>query len=128
MIAALVLLGMCLAAGAAVETARRSTIPLALDGQLVRREMRPEKHPGLDDVCLLHLADGRVLHVDAPVYFAVREGQHLRKNRRQRTLRHDDQEFRLVYSTDFHTQLAVALAAAVLLVGLGRFAIRIEPR
>lgn len=51
----------------------RSTIPLALDGQIQSKERRLEKHPGIDDVFLITL-NGRTLQVDQPLYDAVNPG------------------------------------------------------
>jgi hypothetical protein len=70
-------------------TAARSTIPLAIDTQVTWRELRHEKHPGSDDVCLITLADGRMLHVDGPIFDAVDVGQALRKPAWRHTLDRD---------------------------------------
>lgn len=66
--------------GNLVETFRRSTIPLRLEGQVDAVEVRREKHPGLDDVHLLWIK-GRGIHVDARVAEHLRQGDRISKSR-----------------------------------------------
>ncbi|MBX7167647.1 MAG: hypothetical protein K1X74_15055 [Pirellulales bacterium] len=83
-------------------TAARSTIPLALATQLLNSEVRHEKHPGQDDVCLWMLADRRVLHVDQEVFAAVpRWGDRLEKQPWERVLKADGRVILLAWSADF---------------------------
>lgn len=116
----LLLLGAALVVGNLWYTAARSTIPLALDGRIASREIRHEKHPGSDDVCLLTLADGRVLHVDAEVYAALGDGQSIHKRAWERTLVHDGQPLPLTWSADARGMwptMGVALLALIVLAG-----------
>jgi hypothetical protein len=73
-------MGIALAVSNLWITWSRSTIPWALDTQVVEREVRHEKHPGQDDVCLLKLEDGSVRHIDAEVFHAINEGDRLQKD------------------------------------------------
>jgi hypothetical protein len=104
---ALILLG--IAAAMAVcnlgAVARRSAIPLALAEQIATKEVRREKHAGKDDVCLLHFASGRSLHVDAAVYGLVEEGEVLEKVAWSTSLRHNGRDAALAWSTDFYGML-----------------------
>lgn len=59
-------------------TLHRSMIPVSVDGRITDMELRREKHPGVDDVHLLHV-DGRRLHVDAAVAEALRPGLRMEK-------------------------------------------------
>jgi hypothetical protein len=118
--ALLLLLGAALVAGNLWYTAARSTIPLAVDGRIASREIRHEKHPGSDDVCLLTLDDGRVLHVDAEVYAALGDGQSVQKRAWERTLVHDGQPLPLNWSADARGMwptMGVALVALTVLAG-----------
>jgi len=118
--AVLLLLGAALVAGNLWYTAARSTIPLAIDGRVASREIRFEKHPGGDDVCLLTLADGRVLHVDAALFTALGDGQSLHKRAWERTLERDRQSLPLAWSADAQGMwrtMSVALVALIVLAG-----------
>ena len=98
--------GVLLGAGNIWFTAARSTIPLALDAQLVKKEMREEKHPPKDSVHLLHFAgEGPPLHVDAAIFAAVEPGEQLQKEAWQRELRHNGETLALVWSDDFQGML-----------------------
>jgi hypothetical protein len=116
----LLVLGAALVAGNLWYTAARSTIPLAIDSRIAVREIRFEKHPGSDDVCLLSLADGRVLHVDAALFAALADGQTLQKRAWQHTLERDEQPLPLEWSDDARGMwrtMGVALVALILLAG-----------
>lgn len=74
---------------------------MVLDDRVVTKEVRREKHPGEDDVHMLRLHGGRQLHVDAPIYAAIKEGQILKKAAWSRELQHDGQTLPLEWSRDF---------------------------
>lgn len=103
-----------LATGNLWVTAARSTIPLTIDAQLNGKEIRREKHPGMDDVLLITLSDGRTLQVDAPIYVELQEGEQLSKSFGQRSLLHNDEHLTLEWSADvqgmmWNMPLALAL-------------------
>lgn len=116
----LLILGAALVAGNLWFTAARSTIPLAIDGRIASREIRFEKHPGHDDVCLLHFEDGRKLHVDASVFAAVDVGQWLYKSAWERSLYCHGATVPLEWSADAQGMwrtMGVALVALVAVAG-----------
>lgn len=78
----------------------RSAIPHALDGTVAHIEVRREKHPGVDDVWLVHLDDGSRLHVDAATAQRLDEGSRVRKPAWQATLAVDGEPVRLALSDD----------------------------
>ncbi len=75
----LLVLAALLALGNLWFTFHRSGIPAALTGRVGRVEVRPEKHPGLDDVHLVTVA-GREIHLDAEVATLLAEGDEVRKS------------------------------------------------
>lgn len=108
-----------LAAGNLWVTAARSLIPLAVDARVLTRETRPEKHPGIDDVYLLHLVGGATLQVDQAVYDLVDQGDEIGKPAWSRRFQCGGKVHTLRLSTDFHGMLCLmpaTLAIAVLLV------------
>lgn len=56
------------------ETALRSTIPLAIDDTVVRIEIRQEKHPGRDDVYLVHWENSTPQHIDEQLASQLQPG------------------------------------------------------
>ncbi|MCE9527015.1 MAG: hypothetical protein K8R36_13275 [Planctomycetales bacterium] len=98
-------------------TAVRSTIPLALDTTVLRKEVRREKHEGKDDVFLLELKGLGQIQVDREIYESTAIGETLKKERHSTELRHGDQALILHGSRDYQGMLAamplcmVALAA-----------------
>src|SRR5207253_872745 len=76
--------------------------PLQLDDRVTRVETRHEKHPGKDDVHLLHFASGRVLQVDGAVAEAAAVGERMEKKRWSRELAHGGRIDSLVFSEDVH--------------------------
>ena len=99
-------------------TAARSTIPLALDAEVLGKEVRSEKHPGKDDVHLLWLAGRGALHVDREVYDHVKVGETLRKDRQSPQLRHGNQVLELRWSQDHEGMQRAMPICLGLLAGL----------
>jgi hypothetical protein len=66
-------------------TLLRSTIPIAVEGTITRIDIRPEAHPGVDDVNLLSV-DGRTIVVDTAVIRDLRVGDEIRKDAWSTTL------------------------------------------
>jgi hypothetical protein len=97
----LVTLGLSFAAANLWYAASRSTIPLELHGEVTRKQQLLEKHPGLDDVCMITLSDGRQIHVDAPVYNAVTEGQSIDKQNWSHEVEIGGEKVGLTWSPDF---------------------------
>lgn len=128
----LLVIGVLLAAGNLWFAAARSLIPLSLDNRIQKAELRWEKHPGVDDVHLIWLDDGRVLQVDLPISKVptagvLSEGVQVQKASWARTVRLDGREMQLDWSADFRglvkcmpVFLAV-LAVAVLLLANGQW-------
>lgn len=83
-------------------SAARSTIPLALNDQVNKIEVRREKHPGKDDVYLLTLRSGQILQVDRPVADAININHSIQKEAWARTLQIDSKVLNLGWSADFH--------------------------
>ena len=97
--------------------AARSTIPLRLDAVVQRKEIRHEKHPPKDDVCLFDLGPQGTLHVDQSVFDGVNVGDHLRKERWSHTLECNQRKFELAWSADTRGVIrAMPLAIGVMLI------------
>ena len=75
----LVALTVVFAAGNVAVTVHRSLIPVAVEGMVEDVEVREEKHPGIDDVWLIHVA-GQRLHADAEIAAQLTPGQRISKN------------------------------------------------
>jgi hypothetical protein len=121
-LAALVLLAIAavLAAANVWFAAVRSTIPLQLDAVVSGKEVRHEKHPPKDDVCLLALGEQSMIHVDRAVFDVVAIGDRLAKTRWSTILVVGEKPLKLEYSDDIHGMVRamplvflVFLAAAV---------------
>lgn len=103
---------------------RRSAIPRSFDNvAIVDKETRREKHPGHDDVHLLRLEDGRMIHVDRPVFEAVRTSERLSKTAWTSVLQHDGRATALEWSADARgmavmmpLMLAVLLASCIVAI------------
>ena len=100
-----------------VVTAHRSLIPVAVDGTVTAIEVRPEKHPGVDDVWLVTIGERR-LHVDAEAAKTLTPGSRLAKAAWARTLSVDARPLRLELSRDARAMLVV-MPLIVLAAGLG---------
>jgi hypothetical protein len=100
--AALTLLavGGSLAVANVMVTGLRTTIPRSLDAVVAERVVLHEKHPGLDDACLLALDDGRTLQVDPVIYDTVAPRDRLQKAAWEHTLQIDDRTLPLDWSAD----------------------------
>jgi len=97
--------------------AARSTIPLRLDAVVQRKEIRHEKHPPNDDVCLLDLGPQGILQVDQSVFDRVRVDDHLRKNRWSRFLDCNRWKIELAWSPDTRGMIrAMPLVFGVMLI------------
>jgi hypothetical protein len=118
-IVACLLIGMTLCAENLWGTGSRSLIPCSLNSVLVAKEMRHEKHQGVDDVYLLTLESGAVLEVDQTIFDAVLPSQRLAKNVWERTLHVDDSTMTLTFSPDFEGMLRVMPVAIGIFVMMG---------
>jgi len=112
----LLLLGLALAQANLWIAAARTTIPLALDGQVREKERRLEKKPGVDDVCLVTLDDGTSFQVDIAVYDAIIPGCTLNKDAWSRQLHVDGVTVDLDWSLDFRRMLWTMPAAVLVLI------------
>jgi len=96
-------------------TAARSTIPLAVSGAVVRKEVRQEKHPPRDSVWLVRLDGQQVVQVDQAVFDAVEVGDDLRKERWSRKLLCNQQAIELDWSADTRGMLwAMPLSVGII--------------
>lgn len=102
--ALLLLVAAAFCAGNLWFAAVRSTIPLDLDGVVRSKELRREKHPGVDDVYLLELDRGWIV-VDRSVFDSVQPGDLLRKPRWSRQLQVGSRTVRLIWSADMRGML-----------------------
>lgn len=84
----------------------RSLIPRSLHATVTAVEVRHEKHPGIDDVWLLHL-DGEPVHVDARTAQRLSEGSRVRKEAWQESLTVDGEARPLELSDDARAMLKV---------------------
>lgn len=110
----LALAGIAFAALATWTLVDRSTIPSAIDGTVTAREVRQEKHPGVDDVWLIAVDDGRLRHVDASVAGTLKVGDTLHKSRWDSALFVNGQPRRVQLSRDARAMLWLGPAIAVL--------------
>jgi hypothetical protein len=97
--------------------AARSTIPLQLDAVVSDKEVRHEKHPPKDDVCLLNLGPYGTIHADRDVFDRVAMNDRLRKTRWSRLLFVNEKPLELKFSADASGMLrAMPLALLISLV------------
>ena len=112
----LLALAIALAAGNVWFAGARSTIPLALKGEVIRKEVRHEKHPPRDDVWLLDLGSRSFIQVDKEVFDRVAIGDRLSKVRWSWTLMRNGQPISLEWSADARGMFwAMPLGLAVML-------------
>lgn len=114
-----VLIGIVLCAENAWVTASRSLIPRSINNVLVGKELRREKHQGIDDVYLLTLDNGAVLEVDQPIFEAVRPSQRLVKDRWEHILHIDQSTLTLTFSPDYAGMLKTMPAAVGMFIIMG---------
>lgn len=96
----------------------RSTIPLALSGEVTQKIRLLEKHRGVDDVYMVVLDGHRSVQVDQPIFAAVSIGSSLSKAAWSRRLRVDQDELRLHASSDLVGMLIVMPALLLLSIYL----------
>ena len=112
----LLLLGFAFAAGNIWIAAARSTIPLGLNEKIAEKKIRREKHPGRDDVYLLHFNSGRTLHVDESVFESVHVGDSLSKEAWSKRLTHNQNVTELSWSSDFNGLIWVMPGALIVML------------
>jgi hypothetical protein len=123
----LLIIAVALAAANLWFAAIRSTIPLALDDIVGEREIRIEKHPGVDDVYLLTMKRAGTRQVDKPVYDQVKEGDRLRKRAWETRLMAGQRIVRLVWSADARGLAAVMPAVLIIVAGTTLMTRRAKP-
>ncbi|MCA9187344.1 MAG: hypothetical protein R3E01_35195 [Pirellulaceae bacterium] len=104
--------------------ARRSLIPYKLNGEVTAKELRPEKHPGEDDVCLIETTDHGWIHIDSTIYPLVSVGDNVTKKFGSRTLTVNDGSERLEWSQDVDGMLVVLPTTTAIAVVLTVLAAR----
>ena len=92
-----------------------SSTPVALNAEVVEKELRHEKHPGKDEVCLLHTGDGRILHVEKSVYDSVEVGS-LQKSAWSYEVANDGHGIQLAWSTDFNGMILAGPAHVIVIL------------
>lgn len=80
--------------------ARRSLIPLEVDAVIHAKDLRAEKHPGVDDVCMLNMGDKGWYQVDRSVWEAVNDGDRISKPAWTSELTRADETVALSWSKD----------------------------
>jgi hypothetical protein len=108
--------------------AMRSTIPLEVDAFTAGKEVRHEKHPPKDDVCLLDLRQYGVIHVDREVFERVQVNDRLRKSRWSGILLVNEKPVALEYSADTRGMVQVMPLACLILLVAATWACRIGGR
>jgi hypothetical protein len=113
---ALLSLALMLAAANVWFALSRSTIPLRLDATVMHKEVRHEKHPPKDDVCLLDLGPAGTFQVDQELFDRVAVGQRLVKAPWSRQLQASGQTIELRWSADTRGMIwAMPLVCIVML-------------
>ena len=115
---ALVLTGLLFAAVAAWTLVERSMIPVEVDGTVTAIEVRPEKHPGVDDVWMIRVDDEGPRHVDADVAHLLHEGARVEKEAWTTDLTVDGEHHALTLSDDARAMLVLAPMSGLALVAL----------
>jgi hypothetical protein len=106
----------------------RSIIPLPLDAVVVAKEVRHEKHPPKDDVCLLLLEPEAAIHVDQSVFDSVHVGDRLGKEPWSRILMRNAQAVNLRWSADARGMIwAMPSALIIVMVVLATAVTRFRP-
>lgn len=116
----LLLIAGLLAAGNLWFTARRSLIPVGVNGELTHLETRREKHPGHDDVFLIQVDRGPLQPVDQAVYESLVPGDRIEKQSGDRRLQVKGNSVPLEWSRDYRgMQRAMPLILLVCLLTAG---------
>lgn len=95
----------------------RSTIPLALNGTVTEIEVRPEKHPGVDDVWIVWI-EGEPYHLDVAVASKLGVGDRVAKGRWERYLTVNGTDRRVSLSDDAGAMLFLSPAMVLLCAAL----------
>ena len=114
----LLVTGLACLAGNLHVMAQRTLVAREVEGVLASKERRTEKHPGLDDVVLWHLEDGRTLQVTDVVDELAPRGARLSKAAWERSLRVDGEARALPWSDDVVGMARVAGPAVLVLLVL----------
>ena len=99
-------------------TCARSLIPRSLDSTVVELQLRNEKHPGVDDVCLVRTSDNQLIHVDAHVYSNLAVQDQLMKARGAREIAVNGEPLQLKWSQDARGMAYVMPIILTLAAGL----------
>ena len=97
----LILLAVFFATGNLWVSALRSTIPMALDGEVATKACLIEKTPGVDDVYIVNFDDDSSIQVDGAVFEAISVHQIVRKDAWSRNMIVGSVETNLAWSRDF---------------------------
>ncbi len=111
----LVGIGALLALGNVWFAAARSTIPMGISDQLEDVEVRNEKHPGKDDVYLLKMKSGSLIHVDQRVAVELKNGDRLEKKAWGRSLAVGSRRVQLNWSADYQGMI-LAMPSILLVI------------
>ena len=121
-----IVLALLFVVGNLLVTLNRSTIPLSFDGVVTNVELREEKHPGVDDVYILHLGSDAFV-IDSEIASQIKTGDRVQKGAWSADLRVNDETMPLRTSRDFQRMLiAMPLVMVAILFTLKRRASHIE--
>jgi hypothetical protein len=115
---ALALTAWVFAAAACWTVVDRSTIPSMVDATVTAVEVRPEKHPGVDDVWMVTFEGSSPMHIDAAVAARMSVGARVEKGRWEASMTVDGQPHDLRLSQEAHRMLLLAPLLALVLTGL----------
>lgn len=115
----LLILAVAFGATAVIASISRSLIPRDVDATVQRVEVRHEKHPGVDDVWIVHLDDDAV-HVDAAIAQRLERGMALRKDAWDTTLTAGGENVSLHLSREARGMLWVMPLAVLSAAALSR--------
>jgi hypothetical protein len=103
-----------LAGGNIATTLMRTTVPRAFSGRVTGKTALPEKHPGVDDVCLVAIDAGPPIQVEHPAFDRVDVGDTVAKDAWSRTMLVEGEAWRIPWSRDFIGMLILMPALLVL--------------
>lgn len=87
-----------------------------MHGKVTKKYLATEKHPGVDDVCLITLDDAPPLRIDAALFDKITSSDTLAKQAWQNEIDISGQVVMLNWSRDFHG-LIWCMALAVVIMG-----------
>ena len=115
----LIVLGVVFSCANVWYSASRSTIPLELQGKVTDKRRLLEKHPGIDDVCIVALDGERGFQIDADLYAVLEVGSSINKQAWAKIIEIDGNRVELDWSHDFRGMLTAMPLTMLVCVVLG---------